>query len=373
MILPIVRRFAQTVVQPQQEVTHHTSSFFPLPSSFPSSSSPSPRPSSFFLLPSSFSSPLSPAFTLIELLVVIAIIGILAGVILASFSGGSEAARTARCLTNMKNLASACQSYGADTGMYPLAGSVEYMQIDRASRGARGIRPTYREHPGWISWNSAGAYRNGAAAHVANSGWMLSTYATDDDQMLYCLTNGALWKYVAGNRETYVCPAHRIKTGGGTKIGWSYLMNAYFGWDASEGSSAQSASTPGICYSSLANADKILLFSEIPFDGAVGSWQPEGEGAGRDCDCVLQYDTTVTARMGGNGRNTDGAGSENIGFNHKNGKQTCANVVFADGHVEKIRLPRDGLSDSQLRELTAWLCKGVDVSFNGSQYLKNDN
>lgn len=372
MILPIVRRFAQTVVQPQQEVPHRTSSFFLLPSSFPSSSSPSSRPSSFFLLPSSFSSPLSPAFTLIELLVVIAIIGILAGVILASFSGGSEAARTARCLTNMKNLASACQSYGADTGHYPLAGSVEYMEIARASRGARGIRPTYRERPGWISWNSAGAYRNGAAAHVANAGWMLSTYTTDDDQMLYCLTNGALWKYVTGNRETYVCPSHRIKKGGGTKIGWSYLMNAYFGWDASEGSSAQSSSDPGIGYANLANADKILLFSEIPFDGSVGSWQPEGEGAGTDCDCVLQFDPTVTANTGGNGWHS-GKGRENIGFNHRNGKQVCANVVFADGHVEKIRLPRDGLGDSQLRELTAWLCKGVDVSFDGTQYLKNDN
>ena len=53
MILSIVRRFVQTVVHPQQEVPHHTSS-----SSF--------HTSSFFLLPSSFSRSLSPAFTLIE-------------------------------------------------------------------------------------------------------------------------------------------------------------------------------------------------------------------------------------------------------------------------------------------------------------------
>ena len=44
-------------------------------------------------------------FTLVELLVVVAIIGILAGVLLASFSGGTEAARAAKCLSNMRNLA----------------------------------------------------------------------------------------------------------------------------------------------------------------------------------------------------------------------------------------------------------------------------
>ena len=385
-----IRILATRADQPQKEVNHHPSSFFLLPSSFPKPPSfikrfshhtssffllPSsfPKPSSFFLLPSSFSPAFSPAFTLIELLVVIAIIGILAGIILASVSGGSDAARTARCLTNMKNLASACQSYGADTGYYPLAGSVEYMTIPRSTRGARNIEPVYREMPGWISWNSAGSYRGSTKSHIASSGWMLSTYTTDDDQALYCLTNGAIWKYVSGNRETYVCPLHRIKKGGGAKIGWSYLMNAYFGWDTSEGSSAKSENGCRLSYAGLASADKVLLFSEIPFDGSIGSWQPDTEGAGIDGDCVLQFDTSVTANMGGNGKATGGRGGENIGFNHKNGKQACANIVFADGHVEKLRLPKGGMSDSQLRELTAWLCKGVDVSFDGSQYLKNDN
>ena len=51
-------------------------------------------------------------FTLVEMLVVIGIIGILVGVLVASFSGGTESARNAQCLTNMKNLAGACQSHG---------------------------------------------------------------------------------------------------------------------------------------------------------------------------------------------------------------------------------------------------------------------
>ena len=52
------------------------------------------------------------AFSLVELIVVIAIIGILSGVLLSTFGGGTASARAARCLSNMKNLANACQTYG---------------------------------------------------------------------------------------------------------------------------------------------------------------------------------------------------------------------------------------------------------------------
>ena len=41
------------------------------------------------------------AFTIIELLVVIGIIGVLAGVLMTSFSGGTESARAAKCLTTV--------------------------------------------------------------------------------------------------------------------------------------------------------------------------------------------------------------------------------------------------------------------------------
>ena len=51
------------------------------------------------------------AFTLIELLVVIGILAILIGVLISTIANGTEVARAARCLTNMKNLANACNSY----------------------------------------------------------------------------------------------------------------------------------------------------------------------------------------------------------------------------------------------------------------------
>ena len=54
------------------------------------------------------------SFTLIELLVVIAIIAILAAMLLPALSAARERARTASCLSNLKNLGLACTMYTGD-------------------------------------------------------------------------------------------------------------------------------------------------------------------------------------------------------------------------------------------------------------------
>ncbi|RRJ97131.1 DUF1559 domain-containing protein [Opitutaceae bacterium TAV4] len=68
------------------------------------------------------------AFTLIELLTVIAIIGILAAIIIPTVGKVRESARTATCLSNIRQLANAMQLYAndnkgilppADTGTWP--------------------------------------------------------------------------------------------------------------------------------------------------------------------------------------------------------------------------------------------------------------
>ena len=77
------------------------------------------------------------AFSLVELIVVIGIIAILSGVLLATFGGGTASARAARCLSNMKNLASACQTYGMKTGHYPIAGNQSYIEMLEERGGSR--------------------------------------------------------------------------------------------------------------------------------------------------------------------------------------------------------------------------------------------
>ena len=313
------------------------------------------------------------AFSLVELLVVIAIIGVLAGVLLGTFSGGTESARTARCLSNMRNLAAGCQGYAMTTGRYPCAGSMEYCVVGSDSAG--NTTTIYREIPGWISWNSQGTYSYQLQTQsAAKNGWYISTYEESEDARLYCLTNGAIWQYVSGNHEIYKCPTHVNKM---SKMpNWSYAMNAYFGWTGTPGTDVQpEADACGLWYNGFSRADRVLLFAELP---VVECKKPQVEQQIADvgsentrCDCILQYrlpDKDNAPR----GMNTK-TGSETIGFNHKVGKMVYANVVFADGHVEKLTCPKKGLSQSALVDLTSWLCTGYDVSFDGSDYKRMTN
>ena len=59
-----------------------------------------------------------------------------------------------------------------------------------------------------------------------------------------------------------------------------------------------------------------------------------------------------------------------MGVNHVSGRNAFAHVVFADGHVEKLRVPMVGKKPdtSGFAELTTWLCAGFDVSFDGKRY-----
>ena len=287
------------------------------------------------------------AFSLVELLVVIAIIGVLGGVLIASLSGGSETAQAARCLSNMKNLASACQTYGMREGHYPLAGNKVLLSVDD-SRGAKRVQKSYTEYPGWISAMSQGMYPSSSYSKAPT----VSMYSSTEEEYMFALTNGAIWKYVSANQNTYVCPLHAKKCPKGVKPQWSYVMNAYFGWDKAGVSSVYD---PRREYGTISRADKILLFSEIPFSG-YNTWQPEGEGSSTDTDAILQY----------NGA----GGSEQLGVNHTKKRDAFAHVVFADGHVEKLRVPTvNGKPDtSQMDKLAEWLATGTDVSFSGSTY-----
>ena len=303
------------------------------------------------------------AFSLVELLVVIGIIGILAGVLLASFSGGSESAKATRCLTNLKTLANACHSRGMAAGNYPLAGSVEHSGAGTDSDGK--MKRSYHETPGWISWYSKGAYgeNNSADSHASSGSFFTSAYCQERETREYCLTNGVLWNFVSGDGDVFVCPSHR-KAARTMPPAWSYVMNGAFGYDRTLGS-GPTLDGYGKRYGHVDRLDRLLLFAELQFlknDKLDSSFDP---GAGIAHDCTLQYEK-----------------GEVVGVNHPAGnKGLCAHIVYADGHVEKLTVPATkkssaswslDMSKGDLERLTEWLCKAKDVSFDGRKYEEVD-
>ena len=317
------------------------------------------------------------AFTIIELLVVIAIIGILAATLIASFGGGTESAREAKCLSNMRNLAQGAISVAARESYFPPAGS-------HALVGADGNGKTiYTERVGWISWLSKsdeyGMRTRGKAkptsfVNCQNVGAYAKGSGKDDDGD-FALSNGKLWTAVGKERGAYTCPSHVLRAGKkGMRVRFSYVMNAYFGYDSSKGSDAVGTidGSDGVWFNT-SRLDRKLLFAELPIGGvAVPSTEKDSSGndsysdgnGDPETDCVLQYKASVN----GNSYNSEWSGTaEAIAFNHKSGKRRCAHVVFADGHTERLLAPRTsgGLNDEQL---TALLCAGVDIGFDGKQY-----
>lgn len=270
------------------------------------------------------------AFTLIEMLIVIGIIGVLAAVLLKVSGGASESARAAQCLSNMRALGQAWQA-----ASHPFAQS-EYRLGVKTDDTMQNVDLQYVDRPGWISWDSRGQTRSSEDKENKP----ISMYTTDREAYEYAITNGAIWKYIA-NRKTYVCPKHRNVT---QNVHWSYLMNSGINW--------------GYVDAGLPRATTTLLLGEIPFthvdtkarQKCPGTWEPEAsEGGGTETDAVLQYEDD----------------KEHVGFNHKNGRDWYAHVVFVDGHAEKIRAPKENFT-----ELTKFLCEGKPVGFNGTSYDK---
>ena len=303
-------------------------------------------------------------FSLVELLVVIGIIAVLSAVLLVSFSGATDSARAAKCLSNMRSLAQAVNSYAMEENTYPYAGSFETIGSDPETH-----RPAYMSQPGWISWLCKGNYDSvkGSSSHRSNP--IAPYYGTgNDDDALFALTNGTLWVSCAKNRSLYVCPLHSryCTEHGKAQPVWSYVMNAKFGWDYEKGS--KPIALEGMMYGALSRADRTLLFAELPtIDPTTGNDVSE-KHSGLTADCVLQYQDVKSAK-GSTGLYSSSSGeAESIGVVHTIGKgMPCAHIVFADGHTEKLAW-RNGGDD--VKRLTAYLCRGWDVTFSSKNGWK---
>ena len=324
------------------------------------------------------------ALTLIELLVVIAIIGILAGVLLATFGSSTESARAARCLVNMRSLANAATAFSMEGGQwyyytqnkegqlgyYPSAGSVS---------GGIGTQGPFQEYVGWISWLSEGEFKQGGVSSpkygnsIPNCPYFGTGDIKKDD---WALSHGALWRAIGKTKDPYVCPSH-LRNCGKTPL-FSYVMNMSFGCDFTNGSDYEHTNPDEIPMNigvpkngSLPRPDRVLMFAEIDDEVVRRNKGKEGGTCTPDCDCVLQYNVSVNGtKRGGRWKGQ----TESMGFPHAGvGGRPCGHVAFADGHVEKFMKPKGASGTLSREQLTAALCEGLDVIKNGSEYRVLEN
>ena len=289
------------------------------------------------------------AFTLVELLVVIGILAILIGTLVASFGGSTEKARTAKCASNLKNLAAA-----AIAESYPNAQSAQFVKADPSRRGD-GV--CYDVHKGWISYLDQGT----KYPLVSPGKFTQCSFANKNARELrYALTNGAIWKAIGGNRSCYLCPAFvaECRKVGVNDPGWSYQMSAFFGYEKESGVANDVKNKDPWRYRS--RAERRLLFAEIPAlklselknvdVSALPDVKLDGDNGTPECDGCLVYKSK--------------GGNESIGFNHRRNRQLVGHVAFADGHVETIVAPKEG----NYVELTDWLCTAKDIGYHDGSY-----
>jgi prepilin-type N-terminal cleavage/methylation domain-containing protein/prepilin-type processing-associated H-X9-DG protein len=227
------------------------------------------------------------AFTLVEMLVVIAIIGILAGLLLPVLGRARDKARTAQCVSNLKQIALAIDMYASDYGeSFPPA----FISTVPGSDWSLIIQPYLMK-----SQTTYGSTYDVSRTLVCPSG--VQSRSGKTIKLMYSVHR---WMFVNSPPTALSLPAlyRRNQVSRPSEV----VMVA----DGCQ----QSKASSGVAFDSLAALDGVE-------------------------DCYIAYPGTKPDEPEPTGPNTDGDASVGtIRWRHFN--NTGANFLFADGHVESL-------------------------------------
>ncbi|HEX7368554.1 MAG TPA: prepilin-type N-terminal cleavage/methylation domain-containing protein [Candidatus Saccharimonadales bacterium] len=148
-------------------------------------------------------------FTIVELLIVIVVIGILAGLVITTYSGIQQRARNTVRQTDLKAVQSQLEAYYATNGYYPANSTTDGLGSDSSENqtfvttNMKGLDPNALRDP-TISASSTNAYSlltSAPAAGVLQYAYIASPASCDDSTTL--CTGYQLIANEEGSTDTY--------------------------------------------------------------------------------------------------------------------------------------------------------------------------
>lgn len=289
------------------------------------------------------------AFTLVELLVVIGIIAVLIAILLPALGRARESANQVKCMSNMRQIATACVAFASDhKGAMPARGGFAVFKIDPLTGNVVQVTsdtdPAITDSADWIAWcrvkdaftgfvssvpdqnitySALAPYlgaklnltKGGDAANAANTG-LEAVYRCPSDDLLdrpsHADNSHGYYRYSYAINIAYANPVFAFSKNAGGKFPAGVRCDGTF---TGKISSIKSAS------------EKVLLICEDEKTLDDGSFNPNAN---------------AWAQAGANGR-VDAVSSRHQSrivhatslLNPNEGNQDAkGNVGFCDGHVE---------------------------------------